>query len=73
MRIALKKIGVQRENSIIIGDRMDTDIVAGIEAEIDTCLVLSGISDERTIDEFAYRPHYVLEGVREIVKDYESG
>jgi NagD protein len=71
MRIALKKIGVQRENAIIIGDRMDTDIVAGIEAEIDTCLVLSGISDEKTIDEFAYRPHYVLKGVNEIVKDYD--
>jgi NagD protein len=73
MRIALKKIGVQRENAIIIGDRMDTDIVAGIEAEIDTCLVLSGISEERTIDEFAYRPHYVLKGVNEIVKDYKTG
>ncbi len=35
---------------------MDTDIVADIEAEIDTCLVLSGISDENTIDEFAYHP-----------------
>jgi NagD protein len=45
--------------------------VAGIEAEIDTCLVLSGISDEKTIDEFAYRPHYVLKGVNEIVKDYD--
>jgi NagD protein len=51
---------------------MDTDIVAGIEAEIDTCLVLSGISDENTIDEFAYRPHYILSGVNEIVKDCKS-
>lgn len=73
MRIALKKLGVRREETIIIGDRMDTDIVAGIEAEIDTCLVLSGISNEHTIDEFAYRPHYILEGVNEIVKDYHPG
>ena len=71
MRIALKKIGVQREDTIIIGDRMDTDIVAGIEAEIDTCLVLSGISDKNSVDEFAYRPRYVLDGVNEIVKDYD--
>jgi len=71
MRIALKKIGVQREDTIIIGDRMDTDIVAGIEAEIDTCLVLSGISDKDTPDEFAYRPHFILDGVKEIVKDYK--
>lgn len=72
MRIALKRIGVQREETIIIGDRMDTDIVAGIEAEIDTCLVLSGISDQKTIDEYAYRPRFVLNGVNEIVKDYQS-
>ena len=71
MRIALKRLGVQRENTIIIGDRMDTDIVAGIEAEIDTCLVLSGISTRQTINEFAYRPSYVLQGVNEIVKDYK--
>lgn len=70
MRIALKKLGVRREETIIIGDRMDTDIVAGIEAEIDTCLVLSGITDEKAMNEFAYRPHYVLKGVNEIVKDY---
>nr|MDA3854017.1 HAD hydrolase-like protein [Bacteroidales bacterium] len=71
MRIALKRLGAQREDTIIIGDRMDTDIVAGIEAEIDTCLVLSGISTQQTINEFAYRPRYVLQGVNEIVKDYK--
>ena len=71
MRIALRKLGVQREDTVIIGDRMDTDIVAGIEAEIDTCLVLSGISKRETINEFAYRPHYVLQGVNEIVKDFK--
>ncbi|MFO7853220.1 MAG: HAD-IIA family hydrolase [Bacteroidota bacterium] len=68
MRIALKRLGCSREESIIIGDRMDTDIIAGIESEIDTCLVLSGISDENTIDEFPYKPHFVLEGVNEIIE-----
>ncbi|MFW5645145.1 MAG: HAD-IIA family hydrolase [Bacteroidota bacterium] len=67
MRIALKKLGLRREDSVIIGDRMDTDIIAGIESEIDTCLVLSGITNERTMEDFAYRPHYVLNGVGEIV------
>jgi NagD protein len=71
MRIALKKLGVQREDAIIIGDRMDTDIVAGIEAEIDTCLVLSGITDRKGVEEFAYRPHYILDGVADIVKNYK--
>jgi len=67
MRIALKKLGCSREESVIIGDRMDTDIIAGIESEIDTCLVLSGISNRRTVGEFPYRPTIILEGVNEIV------
>ena len=66
MRIALKKLGCKREETIIIGDRMDTDIIAGIESEIDTLLVLSGISDLKTADSFPYRPHYILDGVHEI-------
>ena len=64
-------VGAEHFYTIIIGERMDTDIVAGIEAEIDTCLALSGISNKQTISEFAYRPHYVLQGVNEIVKDYK--
>ncbi|MBE0652763.1 MAG: HAD family hydrolase [Bacteroidales bacterium] len=67
MRIALKKLGLQREDSIIIGDRMDTDIIAGIESEIDTCLVLSGITDRKAVESFAYRPRWVLKGVSELV------
>jgi len=67
MRIALKKIGCTREETIIIGDRMDTDIVAGIESEIDTLLVLSGITTLKAADKFPYRPHYILEGVNELV------
>jgi NagD protein len=68
MRNALKKIGCTREESIIIGDRMDTDIVAGIESEIDTCLVLSGITDREAMVKFAYAPRFVLGGVADIVK-----
>jgi NagD protein len=67
MRIALRKIGCSREETIIVGDRMDTDIIAGIESEIDTLLVLSGITTLKMADKFPYRPHYILEGVDEIV------
>ena len=56
MRIALKRLGVKREDAIVIGDRMDTDVICGLESEIDTLLVLSGISDRKTIDQFPYRP-----------------
>lgn len=69
MRIALRKLGMQRENSIIIGDRMDTDIIAGIESEIDTCLVLSGITHRKMMNDFAYKPHYVLQGVEELIRN----
>jgi NagD protein len=67
MRIALRKLGLKREDTIIIGDRMDTDIIAGIESEIDTCLVLSGITNEHTMKDFAYRPHFVLDGIADLV------
>ncbi len=67
MRNALKKLGCSREETIIIGDRMDTDIVAGIEAEIDTCLVLSGITSIDMIPNFPYKPKFVLNGVNDLV------
>ncbi|ORC35300.1 HAD family hydrolase [Marispirochaeta aestuarii] len=63
MRHALKKLGCRREESIIIGDRMDTDIIAGIESEIDTLLVLSGVTSRDEIAEFAYSPHFILDNV----------
>jgi NagD protein len=67
MRNAIRKLNAQREVAIVIGDRMDTDIIAGIESEIDTCLVLSGITSREGIAEFPYRPDYVLSGVNDIV------
>jgi len=66
MRNALKKLKCTREESAIIGDRMDTDMIAGIESEIDTILVLSGITTPEMIGNFPYTPHYVLSGVGEI-------
>ena len=45
---------------------MDTDIVAGIESELDTVLVLSGVSTMETVSNFAYRPKYILNNVGEI-------
>jgi NagD protein len=68
MRSAIKKLEVQREDSIIIGDRMDTDIIAGIESEITTCLVLSGITPKDTIGNFPYKPDYVLNGIKDLVE-----
>jgi NagD protein len=70
MRNALKKINVTREKSIVIGDRMDTDIIAGIESDIDTVLVLTGITSREIIDAFPYRPRYILNGIADLVNLY---
>jgi NagD protein len=67
MRNALKKLECRREETVIVGDRMDTDMIAGIEAEIATALVLSGVSTRESPKMFAYRPDYILNGVGDIV------
>ncbi|MFH0841334.1 MAG: HAD-IIA family hydrolase [Bacteroidota bacterium] len=67
MRIALKKLGLKREDSIVIGDRMDTDVRCGLESEIDTLLVLSGITSREEINNYPYMPHYVLDGIKDLV------
>lgn len=68
MRTGLRLLGCHSEDAVIIGDRMDTDIVAGTESGIATVLVLSGISDESTPLKYAYQPTVVLSGVGDIVK-----
>ncbi len=66
MRTGLKMLGVHSIEAAMIGDRMDTDIVAGIETGIDTVLVLSGVSTRETVDQFPYRPRLILNGVCDI-------
>ena len=69
MRIGLKMLGCNSEcEACIIGDRMDTDIISGIESEIDTVLVLSGVTSKEDIAKYPYRPSYVLDGVGKIVE-----
>ena len=67
MKHGLKILGVTPEESAIIGDRMDTDILSGIESGIDTVLVLSGVTDIEEMKSFPYQPTYVLSGVGDIV------
>jgi NagD protein len=68
-RSAMNKIGAHSENTAMIGDRMDTDIVAGIEAGLHTVLVLTGISDEAEIVRYPFRPDEILQGVWELVDE----
>lgn len=66
MRTGLRMLGVHSEETAMIGDRMDTDMIAGIESGLDTVLVLSGVTAKEDIDKFPYRPRIILNGVGEI-------
>ncbi|KGJ75165.1 HAD family hydrolase [Cryobacterium roopkundense] len=66
-RSAMNKIGAHSENTAMIGDRMDTDIVAGIEAGLHTILVMTGISDDAEIARYPFRPDEILAGVHELL------
>ena len=68
MRRAVKYLNAMSRETVIIGDRMDTDIIAGIESEIDTILVLSGVTSVSGMEKFAYRPKYVFENVGKIIE-----
>lgn len=67
MRHALKKLDCHRVDAAIIGDRMDTDIIAGIESELDTVLVLTGVTNKEDLPNFPYAPKYVLNDIGDIV------
>ncbi len=66
MRTALRKLGSHSSETYMVGDRMDTDIVAGTEAGMRTILVLSGVSSLQTIEAYPYRPTHVFEDVGHI-------
>jgi len=72
MRTARKRLGYASEETAIIGDRMDTDIIAGIESGMDTVLVLSGVTTEETMGNFPYRPMYIFGGVGDMVESFKS-
>lgn len=73
MRTALNYLNVHSENTIMIGDRMDTDIVAGATSGMDTILVLTGSTSREMIDKFPYLPNHVKKSVAEIEpKDFDD-
>ena len=63
MLIARQQLGAHSSETVMIGDRMDTDIVAGLEAGMTTCLMLSGVTQRKDLDQYAYRPDHVYDHV----------
>jgi NagD protein len=69
-RSAMRKIGAHSESTGMIGDRMDTDVVAGIEAGLHTVLVLTGIADQAEIEKYPFRPNEILNSVADLVEKF---
>jgi NagD protein len=69
MRSALNAIEAHSETAAMVGDRMDTDIVAGLEAGMEAILVLTGISTRKTAERFPYRPARIVESIADLVDE----
>jgi NagD protein len=67
MRTGLNLIGAHSETSAMIGDRMDTDVLAGLEAGMETFLVLTGVTQRDEIDRYPFRPMTVAESIADLV------
>jgi NagD protein len=66
MRTALNAIDAHSEDSVMIGDNMDTDIIMGLESGLETVLVLSGVTRHADVGRYSYGPTRVVESVAEI-------
>lgn len=72
MRTALHMINAHSKETAMIGDNMNTDIIAGIESGLDTILVLTGVSTRENIAHFPYRPRLIINGVGDIVPGFND-
>mgnify|MGYP005847749043 CR=1 FL=1 len=71
MRAALRELGAHSDEAVMIGDRMDTDMVAGIESGVATILVLTGVTTADMVDRFPYRPGRVVNSIGDLVETLE--
>jgi NagD protein len=69
MREGLNRIGAHSESTVMIGDRMDTDVLAGIEAGMATILVLSGVTSAADVERFPYRPGRIVDSVADLIDE----
>jgi NagD protein len=72
MRSALRALGTHSENTLMIGDRMDTDVRSGLESGLRTILVLSGISNATTAERLPYRPSKVVGSIADLIDYVEN-
>lgn len=73
VREGLNTLGAHSETTVMVGDRMDTDMVAGIEAGLETILVLSGMTSAEEVDRFPYRPSRIVDSVADLIDELTPG
>ncbi len=73
MRAGLNAIGAHSETSAMIGDRMDTDVLAGLEAGMETFLVLTGLTGPEEVDRYPFRPSRVVDSIADLVELVDDG
>ena len=66
MRTALSYLGAHSEESVMIGDRMDTDVVAGVSSGLETILVLTGVTKAEEVSRFPYQPTHILDSIADV-------
>ncbi len=69
MREALRRLNVHSEDSVMIGDRMDTDVLAGLGAGMQTILVLSGVTTQEEMERYSFRPHRVAGSLADLIPE----
>jgi len=67
MRSALNALDAHSESTVMVGDRMDTDVIAGLEAGLQTVLVLTGVTTREEAERFPYRPSLVADSIADLV------
>jgi NagD protein len=72
MRSALNAIEAHSETTAMIGDRMDTDVVSGLEAGLETILVLTGVTNAGEAERFSYRPSRIVDSVADLVAELDG-
>ena len=70
--LALERLHLSKESCLVVGDRMDTDILFAKKANIDSALVLTGATTLRNLEKYDYSPDYVLETIADIERLFDN-